>query len=98
MRLLLYTLVELLKKAATIRTSGASSGRCPSRVKLMASFSCFTSISLLMASAGVQVYGFLTVAEDANCGVCAHEIGHLGNFLHLVHRRASDNHDSVWLA
>ncbi|KAG9204786.1 hypothetical protein G6514_010017 [Epicoccum nigrum] len=26
---------------------------------------------------GVKVYGFLTVAADAKCGVCAHEIGHL---------------------
>ncbi|KAJ4369585.1 hypothetical protein N0V83_005347 [Neocucurbitaria cava] len=26
---------------------------------------------------GAKVYGFLTVAEDAKCGVCAHEIGHL---------------------
>ncbi|KAF2016667.1 M6 metalloprotease [Aaosphaeria arxii CBS 175.79] len=26
---------------------------------------------------GVKVYGFLSVAEDAKCGVCAHEIGHL---------------------
>lgn len=27
---------------------------------------------------GTKVYGFLTVSEDAKCGVCAHEIGHLG--------------------
>ncbi|KAJ4289650.1 hypothetical protein N0V90_010979 [Kalmusia sp. IMI 367209] len=27
---------------------------------------------------GSKVYGFLTVSEDAKCGVCAHEIGHLG--------------------
>lgn len=26
---------------------------------------------------GVKVYGFLTVPEDAKCGVCAHEVGHL---------------------
>ncbi|KAH7089752.1 M6 family metalloprotease domain-containing protein [Paraphoma chrysanthemicola] len=26
---------------------------------------------------GVKVYGFLTIPEDAKCGVCAHEIGHL---------------------
>ncbi|ORY15440.1 immune inhibitor A peptidase M6-domain-containing protein [Clohesyomyces aquaticus] len=26
---------------------------------------------------GVKVYGFLTVPEDAKCGVCAHEFGHL---------------------
>ncbi|KAK3217228.1 hypothetical protein GRF29_1g2317844 [Pseudopithomyces chartarum] len=26
---------------------------------------------------GTKVYGFLTVSEDAKCGVCAHEIGHL---------------------
>jgi immune inhibitor A len=26
---------------------------------------------------GSKVYGFLTVSEDAKCGVCAHEIGHL---------------------
>jgi immune inhibitor A len=29
----------------------------------------------------VKIYGFLTVPEDAKCGVCAHEIGHLGNIL-----------------
>jgi immune inhibitor A len=27
---------------------------------------------------GVKVYGFMTVPEDASCGVCAHELGHLG--------------------
>lgn len=27
---------------------------------------------------GVKIYGFLTVPEDAKCGVCAHEVGHLG--------------------
>ncbi|OAL01747.1 M6 metalloprotease [Phaeosphaeriaceae sp. SRC1lsM3a] len=26
---------------------------------------------------GIKVYGFMSVAEDATCGVCAHEIGHL---------------------
>ncbi|KAF2801924.1 M6 metalloprotease [Mytilinidion resinicola] len=26
---------------------------------------------------GVKIYGFLTVPEDAKCGVCAHELGHL---------------------
>lgn len=26
----------------------------------------------------VKVFGFLTVSADAKCGVCAHEIGHLG--------------------
>ncbi len=26
---------------------------------------------------GVKVYGFMTVPEDAKCGVCAHELGHL---------------------
>jgi hypothetical protein len=27
---------------------------------------------------GVKIYGFMTVPEDASCGVCAHELGHLG--------------------
>jgi hypothetical protein len=28
---------------------------------------------------GVKIYGFASVSEDAGCGVCVHEIGHLGN-------------------
>jgi immune inhibitor A len=27
---------------------------------------------------GTKIYGFLTVAEEAKTGVCAHELGHLG--------------------
>lgn len=36
----------------------------------------------LTLSIGVKVYGFLTVPADAKCGVCAHEIGHLGSYPH----------------
>jgi immune inhibitor A len=35
----------------------------------------------LTVSTDVKIYGFLTVPEDAKCGVCAHEIGHLGEIL-----------------
>lgn len=36
--------------------------------------------SRLTNVSGVKVYGFLTVSGDAKCGVCAHELGHLGEF------------------
>lgn len=32
----------------------------------------------LTMNVDVKVYGFMTVPADAKCGVCAHEIGHLG--------------------
>ena len=32
----------------------------------------------LMVCIDVKIYGFLTVPEYAKCGVCAHEVGHLG--------------------
>jgi len=52
------------------------------------------TISLL----DTNVYGFLTVSEDAKCGVCAHEIGHLGK---SSTRRVGNyvaNYSSIWLA
>jgi hypothetical protein len=39
----------------------------------------------LTMSVGVKVFGFLTVPADAKCGVCAHEIGHLGMSPMLSH-------------
>jgi hypothetical protein len=39
---------------------------------------------ILMVCIGVKIYGFLTVPEDAKCGVCAHEIGHLGKTLWCI--------------
>lgn len=45
---------------------------------------------------GTNVYGFLTVSEDAKCGVCAHEIGHLGRSL-IVLWDIFDRF-SLWLA
>ena len=36
------------------------------------------SDSALTICLGVGIFAFLTVPSDAKCGVCAHEIGHLG--------------------
>jgi immune inhibitor A len=41
----------------------------------------FNESNTLMVCIDVKIYGFLTVPEDAKCGVCAHEIGHLGMIL-----------------
>lgn len=98
MLLLLYTLVELLKKVAITRISGASSGRYRQRVKPMVSQPQDPSVQLLTTSAGVQVYGFMTIAEDAKCGVCAHELGHLGNFASSTYPNPSDEYHSLRLA
>lgn len=50
----------------------------------------------LTIQSGTKVYGFLTVSEDAKCGVCAHEIGHLGR-LHIELLNCANKH-SLWMA
>lgn len=53
-------------------------------------------------SINVKVFGFLTVPVDVNCGVCAHEIGHLGMQQSADHesptRRTKLITSSLWLA
>lgn len=47
---------------------------------------------------GIKVYGFMSVAEDATCGVCAHEIGHLGKLRHQSQLSTRPDSSSFWLA
>jgi hypothetical protein len=74
----LYMQVVALSRRATCSTSGASNGRCLRSVRRTVSnieiYTLYVTYKLL----GVKVYGFMTVPEDASCGVCAHELGHLG--------------------
>lgn len=89
---------ELQTKQALEMTFGVSNGFYQKNGRQMVNTHSSPTKHVLTTHTGVKVYGFLTVAADAKCGVCAHEIGHLGDSVCLKPRCATANNFSLWLA
>lgn len=93
---------ELQKRPDLEMTSGVSNGNYQRNAKQMVNAFRTDRVSVTKGSIDVKVFGFLTVPADAKCGVCAHEIGHLGtqqpaNQENSIMRITLTN-SSIWLA
>jgi hypothetical protein len=82
-----YMQVVMLRKQAPRVIFGASNGCCRRNVKPTVTIPQISYDKLVLtANIGVKVFGFLTVPADAKCGVCAHEIGHLGMVVTILYQ------------